>query len=281
KAMYEAKRDKSGFGTCRFFEKDIEEKLQYQNNIKTNLKSAMLNREFSLRYQPIVSLVEEKVIGFEAFIRWESKQGTFLSPSEFIPIAEESGEIEAIGNFVLDEVAIAIGQLNDDLDECYVSINFSSKQLFSNQQIERIEGLGLLTKQIQIEVTEKTLVENHDKANKGLERLQKMGIKIHLDDFGTGYSSLVFLNTTDINDIKIDGTFIKQLPQNENCKKIIKIILAMAQGLGMTVTAEGVETKEQWDFLKSEGCDFVQGYFISEPLTLQEAIKFKKCQFVF
>lgn len=274
-AMYEAKKDKSGIGTFKFYEKEIEKKLLNQQEMESNLRSATINKEFSMRYQPIVCMRTLKIVGFEAFIRWEKTQGLFYNPKDFLPIAEEYGHIEDIGNFVLEEVATAIDQLNDhnDLKDCFISINLSSKQFFSNQQIERIEMLGLQNKKIQIEVTEKTLFDNFDKANKSLEKLHKLGIKVHLDDFGTGYASLSCLNTSEIHDIKIDHTFVKQLPQNSNCNKVVNVILAVAKGLGMTVTAEGVEKKEQFDFLLELGCDYAQGYYISKPLTLEQVIK--------
>ncbi len=281
-AMYEAKKDKSGYGTCRFFEKDIEEKLQHLHLIKSSLKTAELNDELSVKYQPIMSLKGYKVVGFEAFIRWGDDKGVIYSPMEFLPIAEDTGDIENIGSFVIDCVDEAINALNKEGEECFVSINFSAKQLFSIQQMDKIESFGFNKKRVQIEVSEKTLFENYDKANRSLDQLQKMGIKIHLDDFGTGYSSLSDLNNTDINDIKIDSTFVAQLPNNIKCLNVVKMMISVAGAMGMTVTAEGVETKEQLMCLEGLGCDFVQGYHISAPLTLEEAIDFKSFfQYIF
>ncbi|PKM51346.1 MAG: hypothetical protein CVV02_07000 [Firmicutes bacterium HGW-Firmicutes-7] len=281
-AMYEAKKNKSGVGAFKFYEKEIEEKLENQRIIENSLKNASINQEFSVRYQPIISLIDYEVVGFEAFIRWENNDGIYHDPSDFLPIAEDSGHMEDIGLFVLQQVSLAMDVLSSHhtYNDCFVSINLSSKQLFSNQQIDQIKVLGLDKKKIQIEVTEKTLFDNFDKANKNLEKLQKMGIKVHLDDFGTGYSSLSYLNTTEINDVKIDRTFVKQLPQSINCTKVVNVILSVAKGLGMTVTAEGVEDKEQFDFLRSVNCDFAQGYYISKPLTLNEVIVFQNNQFL-
>lgn len=273
-AMYEAKKDKSGIGTFKFYEKEIEQKLQNQQEMENNLRSASQNNEFSMRYQPIVCLKTLEIVGFEAFIRWESNKGFFYNPKDFLPVAEEYGHMEDIGNFVLQEVSNAIDALNHSpYKECFISINLSSKQLFSNQQIERIERLGLHNKKIQIEVTEKTLFDNYNRANKSLEKLHSLGIKVHLDDFGTGYASLSCLNSNEIHDIKIDHTFVRQLSHSTNCNKVVNVILSVAKGLGMTVTAEGVETKEQLDALLALGCDFAQGYYISKPLTLKEVIK--------
>lgn len=274
-AMYEAKKDKTGFGTFRFFEKDIEERLEHILKMEKSLENASKNKEFSMRYQPILSIHTNEIVGFEALIRWESNKGTFYNPTEFLPIAEENGQIEDIGVFVLEQAAIAIKQFakHNMYKDCFISINLSSKQLFSNQQIKYIENFGSNNNKIQIEVTEKTLLDDFDKATKTLERLQNMGIKIHLDDFGTGYSSLSYLNSSEIHAIKIDRTFINNLPENIKCVKIVKTILSVARELGMTVTAEGVENKEQLEFLMELGCNYVQGYYISLPLTLEELLK--------
>ncbi|PKM95091.1 MAG: hypothetical protein CVU84_07155 [Firmicutes bacterium HGW-Firmicutes-1] len=281
-AMYEAKRNKAGIGTFRFYEKEIEEKLHHQRVMENNLKNASVNKEFSLHYQPIMSLKNNQIVGFEAFIRWENMDGIYYNPSEFLPIAEDSGHFEDIGNFVLEQVSLAMDILSSHelYKDCFVSINLSTKQLFSSQQIDKIERLGLHRKKIQIEVTEKTLFDNFDKANKSLEKLKSMGVKVHLDDFGTGYSSLSCLNTTEINDIKIDRTFVKQLPHSLNCSKVVNVILSVAKGLGMTVTAEGVEDKEQLDFLYSVACDYAQGFYISKPLTLDEVLQFQNNKLV-
>lgn len=282
-AMYEAKKDKAGIGTFRFYEKEIELKFQNQQEMENNLRHASKNKEFSMRYQPILCLRTFKIIGFEAFIRWEYNKGVFYNPKDFLPVAEEYGHMEDIGNYVLEEVSIAIDAINSHCDykDCFISINMSTKQLFSNQQIEHIERLGLHNKKVQIEVTEKTLFDNYDKANKSLEKLNRLGIKVHLDDFGTGYSSLSYLNSTEIHDIKIDHTFVKQLPNSSNCNKVVNVILSVAKGLGMTVTAEGVEQKEQLDFLIDLGCDFAQGYYISKPLTLDEVIQLENMKWAF
>ncbi len=268
-AMYEAKKDKSGIGNYRFYEKEIEEKLRNIRIIEDKLKDASENKEFSIRYQPIIAFASAKIIGFEAFIRWENK-GILYSPNEFLPIAEEAGQMEDIGQFVLEEVsgAIDVFSNHEEYKDCFISINLSTKQLFSDRQIDIIEKLGINNKKIQIEVTEKTLFDNYDKAFRSLEKLNRMGIKVHLDDFGTGYSSISCLNSTDIQDIKIDHTFVKQLMYNDNCKKVVMVIISVAKALGMTVTAEGVETKEQKDFLAQAGCDYAQGYYFYKPLTI-------------
>jgi len=195
----------------------LKKRLRNIRIIEDKLKDASENKEFSIRYQPIIAFASAKIIGFEAFIRWENK-GILYSPNEFLPIAEEAGQMEDIGQFVLEEVsgAIDVFSNHEEYKDCFISINLSTKQLFSDRQIDIIEKLGINNKKIQIEVTEKTLFDNYDKAFRSLEKLNRMGIKVHLDDFGTGYSSISCLNSTDIQDIKIDHTFVKQLMYNDN-----------------------------------------------------------------
>lgn len=272
-AMYEAKKNKTDIGTYKFFEKEIEKRLEYQQNIEKNLKDAILNNELLVKYQPVISLNDFSVVGFEALIRWENQQGTIHNPDEFIPIAEESGDIEIIGQFVLDEVAKAVQSLSNN--NCFIAINFSTKQLLSSSQIEAIDQLGLNNDLLRIDVNEKSLYKNIDLANKSLESLKKMGIKINLDDFGTGYSSLSYLNRMEIKDIKIDKTYVSQLPEDDNCTAVVKAIVSLARSLGMTVTAIGVENREQFEFFEELGCEYAQGFYISEPLTLADAIHFK------
>lgn len=279
-AMYEAKKHKEGIGTYRIFEKDIQEKLNQQVVMENSLSKEILEKEFSMRYQPIISLATFETVGFEAFIRWVSVGGIIYNPNEFIAIAEDSGNIEKIGNFVLDHVSQAVEILCVAFgDDSYISINFSAKQLLSTQQLDKIEKVGLNKQRIQVEVTEKALVSNYDRANKNLEKLQDMGIKIHLDDFGTGFSSISHLNKMDINDIKIDSTLVQQLPYNLDCVKVVKAIISVAKNLGITITAEGVENAEQLKLLMEMGCDFAQGYYIGLPLTQAEAFLYKKKNF--
>lgn len=273
-AMYEAKRYKDGIGCYRFFEKEVQDRVQKQLELEYSLSAPYLNKSFGVRYQPIISLDTFEVVGYEALIRWTSEKGT-LYPSEFIPIAEESNSIDKIGDFVLEEVNYAIKQFNEKFEKpCFISINLSSKQLFSLEQLEKIERLGFHKNHLQIDVTEKALLSNFDKAKQSIDKLNQMGIKVHLDDFGTGVSSLNYLNSAQFNDIKIDRTFVSKLPDHPECLKATEVILAVASHLGLTVTAEGVENEAQLERLIELGCNFAQGYLFSRPLELEEALQF-------
>ena len=274
RAMYDAKQDKEGIGTYRFFESEIEEKFRNQLLIEEGLQNAWHNEELGLEYQPIISLSDYQIVGYEAFIRWKKNDGTAFTPEEFIPVAEESGIIEELGSYVLTAVSKAVKLLEIKNPNLFVSVNFSVKQILSSKQIEAVRSYQFNSHQFRIEITEKPFHKNYDLTMRSIEQLKDMGIKVFLDDFGTGYSSLSYLNIMEVNDIKIDKIFISKIDEDEAARSVVSSIISVAKTLNMTVTAEGVENGSQLKYLKGLGCDYAQGYYISRPLPLDRILEF-------
>lgn len=266
-AMYEAK--KRGRNQYHFFTEELNKKVQETISLDKNMKQALKNNEYSLFYQPKIDLSTSKIIGVEALIRWKNPKKGFISPSTFIPLAEENGFIKELGTWIIDEaIQQSIKWKEMDIN-IPISINISAKQLldknFVNDFIEKLEKNSVESSKIDIEITEYLFiqaVETKDKLNK----LHDYGIKISLDDFGTGYSSLSYLKKFPIDYLKIDKAFLDDFNSHDGAI-FLETIVKMGQMLNLKVIAEGVETKEQIDYLKSISCDQYQGYFFSKPLS--------------
>jgi diguanylate cyclase (GGDEF)-like protein len=246
--------------------------------LESDLRQAIIKKEFELYYQPKVITKEKKILGYEALIRWNHKGKKLVSPSSFIPVAEETGLIIKIGEWVIME---AIDQLKKWHDEGYdyltIAINLSAKQLKDVNVVKLIESrileTGVDATKIELEITETTALTDINYSKKVLRNLKKLGIKISLDDFGTGYSALNYLTQLPIDTLKIDQSFIKNSVRNKSRKAIIKSVIKLAHECKMKVVAEGVETKSQFEFLENEQCDIIQGYYFSKPLPNQKAIQ--------
>ncbi len=259
-----------------FYNQDINTKAIYKYEIKNRLKTALNEKEFKLYYQPQIDIEQKEIIGIEALIRWESSEG-FIPPNIFIPIAEESNLIIPIGEWVLMSACRFGKRLNDMGYNMQLAVNISRLQfkypyisILLNSILEKTEFPPHL---LELEITESILMGNNEECSIILEDFKKMGIKLAIDDFGTGYSSLSYLKKFDVDKIKIDRSFIKDIPENDD-GTIAKVIIDLAKILNMEVIAEGVENKAQNEFLKANECIQVQGYLYAKPLCEEDLIKF-------
>jgi diguanylate cyclase (GGDEF)-like protein/PAS domain S-box-containing protein len=268
-ALYRAKGD--GRGTFRFFEPVMDLQMQTRRILEQDLRKALPAGEFELYYQPVVNLASQTVSGFEALIRWNHPQRGLVSPGTFIPLAEEIGFIVPMGEWVIREAcATAAGWPGN----CRVAINISAVQFRNPGLLQVIIGAlatsGLDPTRLEIEITETVLLQNKDTTLAVLHQLRALGVRIALDDFGTGYSSLTYLQCFPFDKIKIDRSFVKDITENTGSLNIVRAVAALASGMGMTATAEGVETREQLDSITSEGCTEMQGFLFSRPLPARE-----------
>ncbi|MDF1882222.1 EAL domain-containing protein [Sulfurimonas sp. MAG313] len=272
-AMYIAK-DK-GKNNYQFFTAQMYEDIQFRHNVETKLHHAIKNKEFRLSYQPKVDSQTNKVVGAEALLRWDNHELGHISPSIFIPIAEESSLINEIGKWVILKVCEDLAYLKSNFNNnpC-ISLNVSSSQILHQNLPQLIqEGLdkySLSYQCLELEFTEKMLIKQAKQSLIVLNQLDKMGITLSIDDFGTGYSSLNYLRTLPIHTLKIDKSFIKDTPHSQSDCAIAKSIISLAHNLNLNVIAEGVETMEQLIFLRDNACHTIQGFYFSKPLDLNE-----------
>lgn len=273
-AMYQAKsRGKSQYVV---FDTVMYEDAVSRMRLENELRRAIERQELVLYYQPIMSLVNRKITGFEALVRWQHPQRGLIPPLEFIPIAEETGLIIPIGEWVLYEACSQLQQWQEQFPSdppLNVSVNISSIQINHQTIVEQIEtalhSTGLAATSLKLEITESAILDNIDAARSKLEILRSMGIQIYIDDFGTGYSSFQYLQNLPIDVLKIDNSFIRKMLTDSNSLQIVQTIITLANNIGMAVVAEGVETVEQLSCLESISRESVQGYYISRPLDIE------------
>lgn len=272
-ALYNAKNN--GKNQVKLYYSYMEDSFLERLEIENGLRSALRNNEFMLYYQPQVDIESGTIIGMEALIRWKHPVKGLIPPDKFIPIAEESGMIFEIGNWVL---RTALSQIKIWQDKGYnklkVAINISSKQFentdFINRVYKKISDIGIDPKWIEFEITERTAMEDFDYTLRILNNLKKLNISVALDDFGTGYSSLNYLNKLPVDKLKIDKSFLDNISYGSSEEYIAKSIIGLASHLELTVVAEGVETINQIVFLRENKCKNVQGYYFSKPLPAEE-----------
>ena len=268
-ALYRAKGD--GRGTFRFFEPAMDQQMQARRIMEQDLRKALAAGEFELYYQPVVNLASNEISGFEALIRWNHPEKGMVAPATFIPLAEEIGFIVAIGEWVIRQACSTAAKWPGDL---HVAVNISAVQFRSPGLMQVIVGAlaasGLHPTRLEIEITETVLLQNKETTLELLHQLRALGVRIAMDDFGTGYSSLTYLQCFPFDKIKIDRSFVKDITENTGSLNIVRAVAALANGMGMTATAEGVETSEQLDKITSEGCTEMQGYLFSKPLPATE-----------
>lgn len=274
-AMYTAKTN--GKNQYQFFNNNISRELDKVYAIQKGLLTALDKNEMFVMFQPKVTLNQDKVNGFEALIRWNSSELGFISPADFIPIAELTGAIIPIGNFVLSEVFQRVRYLIDSgYDDFKIAFNLSEVQLRDGTIVDLFKKLSnkydVPGRYIEIEITESMLMKSVDRNIKYLLKLKDLGASIALDDFGTGYSSFNHLTKLPIDVLKIDRTFVIDMIENHKSRWIIENIIQLSHKLGISVVAEGVELKEQVDYLKTILCDIVQGYYYSKPESFENAI---------
>ena len=264
-ALYRAKRD--GKANYHFFEPSLDEQARRRRQMELDLRTAIRDGQFALHFQPLYSLSEERLKGFEALIRWEHPQQGLISPAEFIPLAEETGLILPIGEWVVREACRHAATWDGDLS---VAVNVSPKQFGSAELatkiLQAISTSGIAPQRLELEITESIFIANVEKTLSTLHRLRNLGVKIALDDFGTGYSSLSYLRSFPFDKVKIDRSFVQDLANGGNGHAVIRAITTLAEALGMDTLAEGVEDPSQLDILRREGCRNIQGYLFSKPL---------------
>jgi EAL domain-containing protein (putative c-di-GMP-specific phosphodiesterase class I) len=230
------------------------------------LRRAIANGEFELYYQPLVDLVTEQISAFEALIRWNHPERGVVMPAEFIPLAEETALIVPIGEWVLRRACDEAAKWPKAVR---LAVNLSPVQFktrgLCQTVINALARSGLAGDRLQLEITESVLLLNNESTLDTLHQLRALGVRISMDDFGTGYSSLSYLRSFPFDKIKIDRSFVHDLPSNKESRAIIRAVVGLGNSLGMSTTAEGVETQEELDYMKRQGCSEAQGYFFSKP----------------
>jgi diguanylate cyclase (GGDEF)-like protein/PAS domain S-box-containing protein len=270
-ALYRAKGD--GRGTWKFFEPDMDAGLQARRALEFDLKEALANNEFELFYHPIYDFGSESLSGFEALLRWRHPTKGMIGPSDFIPIAEEIGLIVPLGEWVLRYACSEATRWGNDIK---LAVNVSAAQFKDGDLIEMVTNVlsstGLEPHRLELEITETVLLAENIKTLAILQQLHALGVNISMDDFGTGYSSLSYLRSFPFDKIKIDQSFISDLLATTDSGAIVRAMISLGRSLGMVTLAEGVETLEQLEWLREEGCDEVQGYFFSVPVSAEQTL---------
>jgi len=271
-ALYGAKGD--GRGTYRFFEPEMDAKMKTRRELEMDLRTALVNAEFELYYQPLVNLASNEISAFEALVRWNHPVRGLISPADFIPVAEETGLIIPLGEWVLrracQETALWPGHIK-------VAVNLSPSQLKSRNLTQLVVSAlaesGMPASRLQLEITETVLMQNTFNTLATLHQLRKLGVQIAMDDFGTGYSSLAYLRSFPFDKIKIDRSFIQDLSNGAEPLAIVHAVAGLAKSLNMVSTAEGVETQQQLDQLQSIGCTEMQGYLFSHARPAADIVR--------
>lgn len=268
-ALYRAKG--GGRGIYHFFEAGMDAEMQERRTLECDLRNGLKAGEFELYYQPVVDLADREIKGFEALIRWHHPSRGTVAPGTFIPLAEEIGFIVPLGEWAIRQACATAATWPDDLR---VAVNLSPAQ-FSNPGLVKVVSGALSHSQlaperVELEITEAVLLENNETTLATLYQLRALGVRVAMDDFGTGYSSLSYLQKFPFDKIKIDRSFVKDIAEDVGSLNIVRAVAAMAKGLGMTTTAEGVETQEQLDTVRLEGCTEMQGFLFSRALPVGE-----------
>ncbi len=274
-AMYKAKS--KGKAQFALFDSSLHQHVAAQLKLESELRRALAQGQIFLQYQPIYALRDQRLIGFEALVRWRHPEHGLMDPSEFIPTAEETGLIVPLGNWVLAQSCLQMRLWRDAYQNpsLKMSVNVSSLQLTQPDFVGRVrEALAqaqLSAAQLTLEVTESVLMNNIENAIPILEELRRMGVTLSIDDFGTGYSSLNYLATLPIDALKVDRSFVDRMTRDGHGNEIVKAIFKLGQALSKDVYAEGIETGTQLLLLQELGCEFGQGYLLSRPLDPEHA----------
>ena len=271
-AMYAAKD--AGRNAYRFYTADMDAKVRERLQLETDMRRGLMDDEFFLVYQPQIEMQSGRTCGVEALLRWRDPERGVIAPSEFIPIAEQSGMIQALGARVLRDACRQVVQWHRQNMLLRLSVNLSVQQLQHEGWLSIVEealaASGLAAHYLDLEITESVIITHQEKAVSTLMRLKQMGVSITIDDFGTGYSSLSYLARLPIQGVKIDQRFVHGLEQNRNDEAITQAIIALSHSLGLRCIAEGVETAAQFDFLRRHGCEEAQGFLFTRPLPADE-----------
>lgn len=267
-ALYRAKAD--GRGMFRFFEAEMDARLQSRRKLEVELRRAVAQAEFEIYYQPIVDLKDNQVTAFEALVRWNHPERGLVAPNEFIPVAEDIGLICPIGEWVLRQ---ACAEATTWAGHIRVAVNLSPAQFRKTlvpTVVRVLAATGLHPDRLELEITESVLLQDSETTMSILRQLHEIGVRISMDDFGTGYSSLSYLQSFPFDKIKIDRLFVTDLETRSDCAAIVRAVAGLGRSLGIRTTAEGVETREQLEWLRSEACTEAQGYYFSRPRPAKE-----------
>ncbi len=276
-AMYGAKQ--RGKNTYQMYVRQMSMSLHRRVEMETQLRHAVDNGEFSLVYQPRIDLRSSHCTGVEALLRWNNAELGAISPTDFIPVAEETGAIVPIGAWVLREACRQAAQWRErGLGPIHVAVNLSARQFadprLHESILDALEDAGLPGEFLELELTESMVMRHPEQAVRWLAAIKRTGVRLSIDDFGTGYSSLAYLNRFPIDTVKIDRSFIRNVPDSHSDTQITSAVIALGHSLGLSVIAEGAEMQKQIDFLRQEGCDEVQGYFYSRPIPADDVESF-------
>jgi diguanylate cyclase (GGDEF)-like protein len=269
-AMYHAKE--AGRNDFQYFNESMNIAAHQRLHLETNLRKALSRGELVLHYQPQISMPDGRIYGFEALVRWESPELGMVSPSTFIPLAEETNLITAIDEWVLEEACRQLKEWESaGFTNIKMAVNISGRDLVQlcrliEKTTQLITKFDILPHNLEYEITERVLMDNAEKAIETMKLLRDLGICLSIDDFGTGYSSLNYLIRFPVNTIKIDQSFVREVTSDAGAAAVVKTIITLAQNLNMGVIAEGVETREQMDFLYAHGCNEMQGYYFGYPI---------------
>jgi len=272
-ALYLAKSD--GRGTHRFFEREMDRRLQARHALEVDLRSAIANGEFELHYQPIIRLDNGHVSGFEALVRWNHPQRGMIPPMQFIPLAEETGLIIPLGEWVLRTACAQAARWSEPVG---VAVNLSAAQIKGRNLVQialsALAASGLAPDRLDLEITESVLLQDESNTLATLHQLRGLGVRISMDDFGTGYSSLAYLRSFPFDKIKIDRSFVRDITERRDAQAIIRAVTGLAQSLKISTVIEGIETEEQLAMAKAEGCNEAQGYLFSKPMPERNVAEF-------
>src|SRR5437868_1515153 len=267
--MHYAKEKETGVAV---FTKELRERFMERAKLELDLRQAIDRGELAMHYQPIVSLSDGSLMGFEALLRWYHSEAGFIPPNKFIYIAEESGLIQPITVWILKETCTQLAkwrQISRSTRDLIVSVNISGKHLSTDELIDDVElaleESKLPAQCLKLEVTESTAMENAEHTINVLNRLKQIGVMLSIDDFGTGYSSLSYLHRLPFDTLKIDRSFVSRVGEKGENSEVLQTIISLAKNLKMRVIAEGIETESQLRVLRNLGCDFGQGYLLAKP----------------
>jgi EAL domain-containing protein (putative c-di-GMP-specific phosphodiesterase class I) len=278
-AMYLAKEQ--GKNNFQFYSEDIKIQSLERMTLETSLRHALERNEFLLHYQAKLDLKTKEITGVEALLRWQHPDLGMLTPVQFIPIAEETGLIVAIGRWVLKTAcAQNVAWQRDGLPPLCMAVNLSARQFTDENLLQDIvtvlEESGMRPELLELELTESMVMQHPEQARKLLTAIKQMGVRIAIDDFGVGYSSLAQIKRFPIDTLKVDRSFIRDLAENAEDRAITEAIITMGKTLSLTVVAEGVETQEQQSFLSDHACDAMQGFYFSKPIPHDEFASFMR-----
>lgn len=268
-AMYQAKE--RGRNRYQYYSEEINIRLMAQLDLEARLKSPLLTQSLVLQYQPIYNMQTETISGYEALVRWHQPDGSLMLPGDFIPVAEEIGVIQDIDKWVMITACSELAmRMQDHQRPLRLSLNVSPKQLrlpdYADFVAQQLQLNQLPANLLELEITERVIMQNDEQTLTNIRALGELGVRLSIDDFGTGYSSLSYLQKFPFKTLKIDRSFVDNVCHNEPTQRVVDTIISMARSLNMQVVAEGIETEEQYLYLKSRGCDLAQGFYLSHPI---------------